>query len=143
MTTKGSSVPVWGAAVGVLGVIVIPLLQAPDILRVIRHSGRWPGQSDMIGIAFTLAVYMIPSALIAVGAYLFAASGKPAGRVMVSAGCFVLVALFLLMTFCGGYAALYMIGPRFLLTLLAVLTWVAAGRATPEGEQGRGGARAA
>ena len=138
MTKQGESVLVRGGAVGVLGVIVIPLLEALDLLKISRDSGGWPRGPDLIGAAATLAISAIPSALVAVGAYLLAASGKPAGRVMVSAGGFLLIALFLLITFCGGYAALYLFWPRLLLTLMAALTWVAAGRALPKVEAAAG-----
>jgi uncharacterized membrane protein len=113
-----------------MGVVVVPLLAALDILRMGRELSRGPDAQDMMaGVAVYLTFFGAPSILVAIGAYLHAARGKPAGRVMVAAGSLLLILLFLLFMIAGGYGALYLIGARSLLTLLSVLTWVASSRA--------------
>lgn len=128
MAAPGRSELVRGVAVGIMGVVVIPVLVAIDILRM----GRGLYSQDMVaGVAAYLTFFGAPSLLVAIGAYLHAASGRPAGRVMVAAGSLLLILVFLLSTCGAGYAALYLIGARSLLTLLSVLTWVASRDALP------------
>lgn len=128
-----------GVAVGILGVIVLPLLVTLDVLRMGRGLGRGPDARDVVVVvAVYLTFFGAPSLLVAVGAYLHAASGRPAGRAMVAAGSLLLILVLLLSTVGAGYGALYLIGVRFLLALMSVLTWVASNRVLPEPRAGAG-----
>jgi hypothetical protein len=112
-----------GLATGLLGIIVTLTILKDDLdtSRRLEREFRLFQELTILLIFFTA-----PTFLVVIGSYFHAVLGDSGrGRVMISVGSSVLTVFFLLFEINAGYAAMYRIGLRFWLVVLALLTLVA------------------
>lgn len=112
-----------GLATGLLGIIV-SLTMLQDELDTLRRMER--EINIFPGLVVLFIFFLGPALLVAIGSYFQAVSGDSGrGRVMIFFGSSLLTIFFLLFQITAGYGAMYRIGLRFWLVVLALVTLVA------------------
>jgi hypothetical protein len=119
MTTSKKIELTSGIVTGLFGTALTVIMVYKDYATSLRLKNDF---SALAAFAICSPFYMWPSVLIAVGTYFHAVSGKSWGRFLVLVPGIFLIATFLLFTFTAGYGAAYMIWPRFLLIMVAIIT---------------------
>lgn len=121
MTTSKKIELASGIVTGLIGTALTVIMVYEDYATSLRLKNDF---SALAAFAIYSLFFMWPSVLIAVGTYFHTASGKSWGWLLMLVVSIFLIATFLLFTFMAGYAGAYMIWPRFLLIIVAIITTI-------------------